>query len=74
MYYLNNCLLLKMLAQAELMAAHEEAIQNRQNPGRRQPITPSFLASALQVAGASVVSTSTQTTTGEYQTSMGVSA
>ena len=63
-----------MLAQAELMAAHEEAIQNRQNPGRRQPITPSFLASALQVAGASVVSTSTQTTTGEYQTSMGVSA
>jgi hypothetical protein len=63
-----------MLAQAELMAAHEEAIQNRQYPGRRQPITPSFLASALQVAGANVVSTSTQTTTGEYQTSTGVSA
>ena len=54
----------EMLAQAELMAAHEEAIQNQQNPGRntRQPITSSFLASALQAARANLVSTSTQTT------------
>jgi hypothetical protein len=56
-----------MLAQAELMATHEEAIQNRQNPGGnvRQPITSSFLASALQAARANLVSTSTQTTAGE---------
>ena len=60
-----------MLAQAELMAAHEEAIQNRQNPSTsggntRQPITSSFFASALQAARANLVSTSTQTTAGEY--------
>ena len=56
-----------MLAQAELMAAHEEAIQNRQNPGNtRQPITSSFFASALQAARANLVSTSTQTTAGKY--------
>ena len=54
-----------MLAQAELMAAHEEAIQNRQGGNVRQPITSSFLASALQAARANLVSTSTQTTAGE---------
>ncbi|XP_028406941.1 ubiquitin-like protein 7 [Dendronephthya gigantea] len=57
----------EMLAQAELLAAHEEAIQNRENPGTsggssRRPITSSFLASALQTARANLVSTSTQTT------------
>ena len=59
-----------MLAQAELLAAHEEAIQNRESPGTsggnsRRPITSSYLASALQTARANLVSTSTQTTTGE---------
>lgn len=58
----------EMLAQAEMMAANEEQIQNRQsargNTGRMQPgqpITSSYFASALQAARANLVSTSTQT-------------
>lgn len=59
----------KILAQAEMMAANEEQIQNRQNSrggtNRIQPITSSYFASALQAARANLVSTSTQTAAGE---------
>ncbi|XP_046863489.1 ubiquitin-like protein 7 isoform X2 [Xenia sp. Carnegie-2017] len=54
----------EMLAQAEFMAAQEETYQSERNTGtdnNPQPITSTFLASALQVARANLVSTSTQT-------------
>lgn len=62
-----------MLAQAEFMAAQEETYQNERNTGtdnNPQPITSTFLASALQVARANLVSTSTQTASGKklYET------